>query len=121
MEGSMSNDTASRTPNLYSLQGHGVHVTYSTSGIDGRPHFSYQDAHQSVSFNGDEIRTVQTEVGTLVPVSVRRTVDTGYTSFSVLIPAVNLAPQSNSASIATGGITTIHRRSPVPAFNTGQM
>ena len=63
------------TPNLYQLQGKNLHVTYSTSGIDGRAHFSYQDTHQSLSFRGDEIRTQETEIGTLVSVTLRRTGD----------------------------------------------
>jgi hypothetical protein len=107
------------TPNLYQLQGKNLHVTYSTSGIDGRAHFSYQDTHQSLSFRGDEIRTQETEIGTLVSVTLRRTVDTGSTSFSVLIPTVNLE-QGHSAPLSTEGITTIHRFSVVPAFNKGQ-
>src|SRR5262249_4278839 len=59
-------------PNLYQLQGKHLHVSYSTSGFDGRPHFTYQDAHQNLNFAGDDIRTVQTEIGTLVTVTIRR-------------------------------------------------
>ena len=39
--------------NMFSLTGGGLHVSYSTSGIDGKPHFSYQDATRSLSFSGD--------------------------------------------------------------------
>jgi hypothetical protein len=114
-------DDTTRSPNLFHLQGHGLHVTYSTSGLDGKPHLTYQDAHQTLNFFGDDIRAVPTEVGTLVTVSIRRTVDTGYTSFSVLIPDVNLPAGSNSAMVSTEAITTIHRFSVIPAFNTGQL
>ena len=31
------------TPNHYDLSGKRLHVVYSTAGIDGKPHFSYQD------------------------------------------------------------------------------
>lgn len=106
-------------PNLYQLQGRNLHVSYSTSGIDGKAHFNYQDAHQSLSFRGDDIRTLETEIGTLVSVTLRRTIDSGSTSFSVLIPTVNLE-RGHSAPLSTEGITTLHRFSMIPAFNKGQ-
>ena len=48
------------TPNLYQLQGGPIHVTYSTTSIDGQPHFSYQDPHQTLFFKGDDIRVTDT-------------------------------------------------------------
>lgn len=107
------------TPNLYTLQGGAVHVMYSTSGIDGKPHLSYQDAVHTLSFSGDQIRTLATEIGTLVTVTIRLTVDAGSTSFSVLIPTVNLGT-SEQVPIHTEGITTAHRFSLVPILNHGQ-
>jgi hypothetical protein len=106
-------------PNLYQLQGKNLHVSYSTSGIDGKPHFSYQDTHQSLSFRGDDIRTQETEIGTLVSVTLRRTPDSGSTTFSLLVPTVKLE-QGHSAPLSTEGITTLHRFSIVPAFDKGQ-
>jgi hypothetical protein len=97
-------------PNLFQLSGDGIHVTYSTSGFDGKPHFSYHDAHQNKQFTGDQIRTVQTEIGTLVTVTLLLLVDAGSTTFTVLIPTVNLRT-SDSAHIATDGIVTLHRTS----------
>jgi len=106
-------------PNLYQLQGHHLHVLYAASGIDGQPHFDYQDAHQTLHFKGEEIRTVELEIGTLVTVTTRLTVDSGSTSFSVLLPRVNL-DQTQQAHITTEGITTLTRLSLVPQFNKGQ-
>jgi len=108
-----------KQPNLYQVQGHGLHVTYSTSGIDGKPHFTYQDAHQTLQFSGPQIRTVDTGIGTLVTVTIRMTVDTGSTSFSLMVPTVNLGA-SSQAHINTFGVTTTHKFSLVPAFNQGQ-
>ncbi len=31
--------------NMFTLAGGGLHVSYSTSGIDGKPHMTYQDRH----------------------------------------------------------------------------
>ncbi|MEP7121556.1 MAG: hypothetical protein ABJE95_11620 [Byssovorax sp.] len=105
--------------NAFDLQGKQLHVSYTTSGIDGKAHFNYHDAHQTLSFRGDEIRTVETEIGTLVSVFIKRTVDLGSTTFSILIPTTNL-DATRTAPIATRGITTIHKFSIIQAFNHGQ-
>ena len=100
-------------PNLYQLSSNHLHVSYSTSGVDGKPHFTYQDPHQTLNFSGDEIRSVVTEVGILISVTIRLTVDTGGITFSVLLPHVNL-PGEQSVPIQTDGIATLHRSSMVP-------
>lgn len=102
-------------PNLYQLSGEHLHITYSTSGVDGKPHFSYQDLLQTLSFSGDEILSVKTEIGTLVSVTIRLTVDSGGTTFSVLLPRVNI-PGEQSVPIRTVGITTLHRFSILPVI-----
>ncbi len=112
-----ANQPASQTPNLYQLSGKHLDITYSTSGIDGKPHFSYQDLQQTLSFSGDQIRSVETEIGTLVSVTIRLTVDTGGTSFSLVLPHVSI-PGEQSVPIQTFGITTLHRFSILPI--TGQ-
>lgn len=113
------------SPNLYQLSGsaggHAIHVTYSTSGFDGKPHFSYQDGTQGQSFAGNDIRVVEADVGHLVSVTIRRTVDTGSTSFSLLLPRTLLPAGPNQTTpIHTQGITTVHRFSILPGFNVGQ-
>jgi hypothetical protein len=108
-----------KTPNLFVLHGHGLHVTYSTSGFDGKPHFDYHDTHITHAFAGDEIRTLETEIGTLVSVTIVRTIDTGSTSFTLLVPTVNLG-SAFSTPISTIGITTRHKFSIIHALNLGQ-
>jgi hypothetical protein len=97
-------------PNLFELSGGGIEVTYSTTSFDGKARFDYHDAQQSKAFVGDQIRTLQTEIGTLVSVTIRMTVDAGSTTFSVLIPTVNLRV-ANFAHVSTIGITTLHKLS----------
>lgn len=109
-----------RKPNLYQLHGDKLQISYSTSSIRGTPTFSYQADHQSLSFHGDEIRTTTTEMGTLVSVTIRKTVDTGSTTFTLLLPRVNLQ-QPGAPTITTEGIITEHRFSPVPAQKHGQL
>lgn len=112
--------STTQSANLYDLQGKDLHITYTTTGIDGKPHFTYQHGKKTLNFTGDQIRTVGTEIGTLVSVTIVNTVDTGSTSFSLLIPAVNLDQTTLEAAIKTEGITTMHKFSVIPAFNNGQ-
>jgi hypothetical protein len=109
-----------RQPNLFELDGQNLHVTYSTTGIDGQPHLSYHDNRISLNFRGDQIRTDGTEVGTLVTVTLFATPDAGSTTFSLLVPRVNL-DSSGHATIRTVGITTLHRTSIAPQFLFGQL
>lgn len=96
------------TPNLYSLSGNGVHVTYASTGIDGRPSLEYQDAFQSQQFRGDDLRVAEGDLGGTVTVWLRRTVDSGSTSFTLLVPNA-VAPQWETVQIETVGVTAIHR------------
>jgi hypothetical protein len=111
-------------PNLYSLAGGGLHVSYTISGIAGAPHLTYQDATRTLSFSGTQIRTVDVpDLGTVVSVTLVLTVDTGSTTFSVLLPAVQLASgvgPVSSVPVSTDGITTFHRFSVIPVLNHGQ-
>ena len=105
--------TAFNEPNHYQVSGKHLHVSYATTGIDGKPKFTYQDLHQTLSFSGEEIRSVQTDVGTSVSVTIRLTVDTGGTTFTLLIPRVSI-PGEQSVPIQTIGITTVHKFSVIP-------
>lgn len=108
------------TPNAFQLSGHAIHIDYTTSGIDGQPHLSYHDPSRSLTFNGDQIETIETSLGSVVSVRIAGTIDTGWTSFSVLIPRMNIE-QGEQAMVHTVGITTIHRFSLIPSLNTGQL
>jgi hypothetical protein len=108
------------TPNLYQLHGQNLTVSYALSGIDGKPHFAYHDAQHTLQFSGDQIRTVATEIGTIATVTLQLTVDSGSTTFSLLVPTVNLDPNHKLAHIRTEGITTLHRFSIIPVLNQGQ-
>src|SRR4051812_46159944 len=102
------------TANYYQLHGHQLSVTYTTAGIDGQPSLEYQDAHQMLHFHGTDVRRVDSEIGQLVTVTIRRTVDTGSTSFTLLVPQVRLSGVGQQAPVTTQGITTIHRFSVLP-------
>lgn len=109
-----------KVANLFQVHGHQLHVTYSTTSLDGKPQFTYQDPHQTLHFAGDEIESVASAAGAMVSVVIRRTIDSGSTSFTLLVPRVNL-DRTDQVAIRTEGITTLHRFSIVPALNHGQL
>jgi hypothetical protein len=105
-------------PNQYHVQGGGISVSYYPEGfgppVEGRGSliFVYQDAHRSESFysDGTNVRTVEVDdVGTVVSVTIVQSIDTGGTTFSLLVPAVELPDGQSSVFICTEGITTVHR------------
>jgi hypothetical protein len=107
--------------NMFSLAGGGLQVSYSTTSIDGRPRLTYQDSLRTLNFQGDEIRTtMESDLGTVVSVTIVRTIDSGSTTFSLLVPRVNLPVPFGSVAIRTYGITTHHAFSIVPGQNQGQ-
>ena len=106
-------------PNLFSLSGGGLTVSLALSGFDGKPHFSYQDSHQSLNFSGDDITIEETALGTLVTVTLVRTPDFGDTTFTLLVPRINLLG-ATSHVIHTVGITTMHRTT-IAGLGHGQL
>jgi hypothetical protein len=112
--------TALVSPNRYDLRGRNVTVFYGEAGLDGKPYFSYVSADLSLTFKGDQIRILKTDLGKLVSVGIRMTIDAGSTSFSILVPRVLMPKGAATTPIKTVGITTIHKFSVIPMFSTGQ-
>jgi hypothetical protein len=110
------------SPDHYQLSGGGISITYLPVGVGGLAHLQYQDGQRTLNFTGDQIRKVEVaDLGIVVSVTLALTVDSGSTTFSVLIPKVTLvAGPGASAPICTLGITTVHRLSLVPQLNLGQ-
>jgi hypothetical protein len=104
--------------NSFQLSGEDIHISYGP--FDGLPTFIYDNVRQHLTFVGRDITVTETPAGTLVTVVIVRTIDTGSTTFSVLIPAVEIGSKA-SASVATQGITTIHSFSIVPSATLGQL
>jgi hypothetical protein len=107
-------------PTIWNLAGGGIQVRYSTAG----PNLHYQDSNQTRDFRGNEIRAVDVpDLGTLVSVTLSREVDTGSTTFTVLLPLVNLPPPPalpTFVPVATDAVTTIHHLSLIEGFQHGQ-
>lgn len=97
----------SAEPTLFELKGHDLNLTYSTTNIAGQPQFQYQGALGSRALSGNEIRTQQSELGTLVSVTLVPTVDATYVTLTVLIPSFNMGGQ-NEQSFSTLAIQATH-------------
>jgi hypothetical protein len=96
--------------NAYDLSGDGITINYSSDSLVGGPTLHYQDRRTKKDFRGKEVRTEKSELGSLVTVTLELSVDRGSTSFTVVIPRVNLGA-SGPADVSTYGITTEHRTS----------
>ena len=100
---------ANVTPNHYTLRNSRVQLNYSTNGFQGHPHFSYDDGQQVLNFQGPQIRVTNTEIGQLVSVTIKESVDSESVSYTVLFPVVALHNNQEQAKIQSEGITTLHR------------
>jgi hypothetical protein len=101
-------------PNRYVLQSNDgtTKVEYETSNFLGQPTLNLSQGPSQVGpirhFSGSQIRAVCTEIGTLVSVTTQMSIDTGSTSFSVLIPAITLKNVSDQEAFETEAAITSH-------------
>jgi hypothetical protein len=96
-------------PNQYEIQGQGVRISYSTSSIAGKPQLSFQKGRKTLNFTGDEIGLMDTAIGALITVRIATTPDRSITTFSFLLPAIQLSKESAKQSFRTIGISTVHK------------
>ena len=98
----------------------GLQVSYSVAG----PNLHYHQGAVVKDFTGNQIRVAEApDLGTLVSVTIQMVVDSGSTTFTMLLPIVNLpAPPALPAAVpvTTDGVTTLHRFSTVLALQHGQ-
>jgi hypothetical protein len=103
---------ANLNPNRYILQSSDgtTKVEYETSNFIGQPTLNLTQGPGGPirHFAGAQIRARNTEIGTLVTVTTQITVDTGSTSFSVLVPAISLTAVSDHKTFSTEAIITSH-------------
>jgi hypothetical protein len=95
--------------NLFDIIGP-IHVNYTSSSINGTPRVSYQDAELDLSFEGDEITRIQTQLGELVTVTLENSVDAFIRTFTLIVPTVRLK-HGGETEFDTLGIETTDRTS----------
>jgi hypothetical protein len=114
--------TAFSQANLYELDGKDTSVTYTPAGFTGAPQLTYRSDDQDLVFRGQDVRKVDTEIGVLVTVDLSFTPDLETTTFSLLVPAVNLRNGSVEAPVETVGLLSTARTSiGGPALVQGQL
>ena len=96
-------------PNQYDLRGRGVTISYSVTSISGKPLLTFKKGRQTLNFGGDEIGLLDSIIGSLVTVTIAKTVDRGFTTFSFLLPQIQLTSASARQAFQTIGITTVHK------------
>lgn len=100
----------STQPNLFELAGEYTQITYSTTSITGQPQFNYQDQQRDVNVAGDDIRSLETEIGTLVTVTLEVIPDLHTLTVTLLVPQINL-DVGNEGPLSTLTVLTTHRTS----------
>jgi hypothetical protein len=110
----------SQRANLFEMSDYRLHVSYSTTSLAGKPQLVYQDARQTLTFSGDEIRSVETAAGNITSVVLQRVLDAETTSFALLVPRVHVS-LGQAVNVRTLGITTVHRFLLLPVFDRGQL
>jgi hypothetical protein len=81
--------------NVFELRGDDVQISYSARGpfIDQpglKPTLTYQDDELNLTFTGEQLRTQQSEMGTLVSVSLKISIDAGGTILTLLLPTIEM-------------------------------
>jgi hypothetical protein len=110
-----------RRPNRYVLKGgYEAQLTYETTSITGEPQLQYGDEKYQVTKRGDEIRSQELEIGTLVSIELEAVSDARVVELSLLVPAVNL--DDGTAEVETVAVVTTERTSiGGPGLVTGQL
>jgi hypothetical protein len=93
-------------PNQYELAGDGTQITYSTTGSDGKPTLSYTGPKGEHSFSGDDIRTLDSELGTEVTVTLEDIADLHVMTLTVLVPEMWVAPNTGQEVRTIAIVTT---------------
>ena len=96
-------------PNLFELRSGNIKITYSTSSISGQPLFTYKARRQTLTFQGEEIRQSDSEIGRQITVTIEQFPDLRTVTFTLLLPDIN--PEGTETLFRTVGITTITRTS----------
>ncbi len=97
--------------NLFELHNAALQITYSTSSLDGKPQLSYKKGATSLNFRGSQLRRKETEIGTLITVSLKVVPDSSTTVFSLLLPRVNVPDKQQHVQIKVKAIETMIRTS----------
>ena len=97
--------------NLFDLQNATLKIDFSASSLDGRPQLRYRKGAVDLNFRGNQIRQKQTEIGTLVSVTLKSVPDSRSIVLSLLLPQVNVPLNHPSAAVSVKAFETTVRTS----------
>jgi len=92
--------------NVFELNNENVRITYSSQGNAGQPFLTYQDPDMDKSFPAAEIRSLVTEIGELVTVTLFMGIDQGTRMLTLLVPTVTVAAADQPVAVKTKAIVT---------------
>ncbi len=78
---------------MFILSGEDIKISYYINE-DNSSSLDYQDTKQSLSFSPEQVRQEQSEIGHLITVSLKTSVDAGATTFTLVQPDVKLGGQT---------------------------
>lgn len=99
-------------PNLFELHNRRVTVSFSATSITGDPLMNFKDRQHEVNARGEEIRQQETELGTLVTITLEPDADAGSLLFTLVIPRAVLQTPGTTLAITTPGFYTRSRLPP---------
>lgn len=102
------------SPNMFELLGRGVAIHFSTTSFTGEARLHYQDSCREVNASGEELRQEETELGTLVTITLEPDADAGSLLFTVVIPRARVDGPEREVRIETQGFLTRSRFSRLP-------
>jgi hypothetical protein len=94
-------------PNLFELSYGDVQITFSTSSFAGPPQFSHSGPRGQHTFSGEEIRTLESELGTEVTVTLESIPDLRTVTLTLVLPAFRLPAENESAFQTVAVFTTV--------------
>ena len=95
-------------PNLFELTGEYARIlTYSTTSIAGPPQFFYRDQQREFSFTGDDIRSLDSEIGMLITVTLE-VIDDHTLTLTLLLPKITTLGPGKESAFSTLAILTTH-------------
>ncbi|NJM66141.1 MAG: hypothetical protein HC851_11045 [Acaryochloris sp. RU_4_1] len=104
-----TSSSVSISPNVLNLQGYNTEILLSSS-ITGTLQLTYTNRGQTLSFSGSEILSEDSQLGQMVTVSLSdKLALSDFESLTLLIPTVNLTPDTRETSVQT--IAIFNRRS----------
>ncbi len=89
--------------NKFVLKHHHIEVDYTIGITPGLPALTYKDGPNVRTFQANEITTDQTGLGSLVSVSLVRSIDTGGERFGFYLPQLDV-PSGQTEKFTTAGV-----------------